>query len=412
MQAFNQSRIRPAVFALGMLMLGWIASEPAAQPAQGATSHVAKRAKPEFGTGVAVDAQNRIWMASKETEGDAQYVVLQRSEDDGKTWTEPRRVQTEPEAVSADGENRPKIAFGTKGEIYISYTRPLSKPYTGDIRFIRSIDGGESFSAPITVHANRDVISHRFDSMMVDRTGRIYIAWVDKRDLEAASARKEKYAGAAVYYAISEDGGASFKGDYKVADHSCECCRIGMALNPDGKPELLWRHVFAPNVRDHAIAELTPAGKASAPVRASFDNWRIDACPHHGPALAYASDGKRHQAWFNVKGDEGGVFYASANPAGKLSRPMRLGSAQAQHPDVAVDGRAVAVVWKQFDGESTAVLGRLSSDGGRTWQDRELARTAGESDQPRLLKTASGIVLAWRTQDAGMQIIPFKQETR
>lgn len=412
MRTSKSIHLRQSFAIFVFVALGWPAAAVYAQTASQHAGHQAPKTmkkRPELGTGVAVDAQGRIWTAGKEAVGDAQYVVLQMSEDGGKTWSAPKRIQAEPEPVSADGENRPKIAFGAKGELYVTYTKPLPKPYTGEIRFVRSIDGGKTFSAPMTVHANRDQITHRFESIVVDKSGRIYVAWIDKRDLEAA-ARKEKYTGAALYYAVSEDSGASFRGDYKVADHSCECCRIALALNADGKPVAFWRHVFEPNIRDHAMAELTPSGKPGPIVRATFENWRIDACPHHGPSLAYAADGTRHQVWFNVKSDEGGAFYASTNPVGELGEPFKLGSAQAAHPDVAVDGKTIVVAWKQFDGKSTAILSRISSDGGKTWKEKELARTLKDSDQPHLLNAPSGIILAWRTQEEGMRIIIIKPE--
>jgi len=355
----------------------------------------------ELGTSAAVDRDGQLWIVEKQSTGADQYVAVQMSPDMGRTWSAPRRVQQSPEPVSADGENRPKIAFGKKGEIYITYTSPLPKPYTGNIRFVRSTDGGKSFSAPITVHANRDVITHRFDSMIVDGEGRVYVAWIDKRDEEAAQARKQAYAGAAIYYAVSDDGGATFQGDYKIADHSCECCRIALALDPKGRPVAMWRHVFKPNIRDHAMVRLTPDGKVAAPTRVTFDNWHIDACPHQGPALAYGPGGVRHQVWFSVHGEEGGVFYASS----ASGKPVRLGSAQAEHADVAVHGRDVVLAWRQFDGKSTAIQARLSDDGGRSWRDAELARTAGASDQPRLLGTASGIVLVWHTQNEGIRTV-------
>jgi hypothetical protein len=364
-----------------------------------------KAARAELGTSAAFDAQGRLWVASKETTKEGQYVVLQMSADMGKTWSAPQRIQREPEPVSAEGENRPKIAFGKRGELYVTYTKPLAKPYTGEIRFVRSTDGGKTFAAPVTVHANRDVITHRFDSLIVDRDGRVYVAWIDKRDLEAAAVHKKKYAGAALYYAVSDDGGASFKGDYKIADHSCECCRIALALNHQGRPVAMWRQIFAPNARDHALVELTPDGNLPAFSRVTFDDWRIDACPHHGPSLAFAADGTRHQVWFNVKGDEGGVFYAAADSTGKQGPIMRLGSAQAEHADVAVQGEHVVLAWKQFDGKSTAILAKLSGDGGRHWRDAALAHTEGASDQPRLLNGPSGIVLVWRTANEGVQTI-------
>lgn len=397
------------IAALFFLALGGFSLDLAAQ-AEHAQHNMAPAKKVELGTSVAIDPSGRFWAVSKETDGDAQYVVLQASDDGGKTWSPPKRIQSEPEAVSADGENRPKLAFGTRGELYITYTKPLASRFTGEIRLVRSLDGGKTFLPPMTVHANRDEITHRFESIVVDRAGRIFVVWIDKRDAIAATARKEKYSGAALYYAVSEDGGASFKGDTKLADHTCECCRIALALNSDGKPVALWRHVFAPNTRDHALAELTPTGKVMPPSRATFDNWRVDACPHHGPALAYAEDGTRHQTWFNVKDDEGGIFYAAASPQGKLGTPLRLGAGQAGHADVAVDGKAIVVAWKQFDGKSTAILARISTDGGLTWQDRELARTEKSADHPHLLKTPSGIVLTWRTQAEGVRVVPATLE--
>jgi hypothetical protein len=75
-------------------------------------------------------------------------------------------------------------------------------------------------------------------------------------------ARPRAGAGAALYYSVSEDSGATFKGDFKVADHSCECCRIALALTRDGKVAAMWRHVFEPNVRDHAFAILPSDGRS------------------------------------------------------------------------------------------------------------------------------------------------------
>ncbi|PWF47990.1 sialidase family protein [Massilia glaciei] len=387
--------------------LCWFALFGAAH-AHGAMAHGAP--KPELGTSAAVDGQGRLWIASKEAASDAdqgQYLVLRSTGDNGATWSAPKRIG--PEALAAEGESRPKLAFGTRGEIYVAYTRPLAKPYTGEIRFARSLDGGETFSRPVTVHLNRDEITHRFESLIVDRAGRVYIAWIDKRDREAATARKRAYRGAAVYYAVSSDGGASFRGDFKIADHSCECCRIALALNANGAPVALWRHVFAPNARDHAMRELTPDGRMAPMQRASFDDWRIDACPHHGPALAYAADGTRHQAWFNLKGGQGGVFYAAARPGAAMATPATLGTAQARHADIAVRGDAIALAWKQFDGGATAIVGRHSGDAGdagASWTQRTLASTSGHSDHPRLLATPSGIVLVWRTEDEGVRVVP------
>ena len=369
--------------------------------------HTDGTGKVELGASAAADPQGNLWVVTKESSLDGQFITLRMSADLGKTWTVPKRVQQAPEPIAADGENRPKLAFGPSGALYITYTKPLSRPYTGEIRFIRSLDYGRTFSAPVTVHADKEVITHRFESLIVDRLGRIYIVWIDKRDVETAAARGQKYQGAALYYAVSSDAGASFRGDYKIADHSCECCRIALALRTDGVPVALWRHVFEPNIRDHAFVPLPLDGKPPALTRATFDDWRIDACPHHGPGLAYSDDGKRHQVWFNMKNNEGGIFYSSTDLRGAVAT-TRLGSAQAEHPDVITNGKQIAVVWKQFDGKRTAIIAYASNDGGETWRQREIAHTQMVSDQPHLVNAGPVILLLWNTQDDGVRVIPVR----
>ena len=87
--------------------------------------------------------------------------------------------------------------------------------------------------------------------------GRVVVAWIDKRDLIAAvTAKAPPYRGAAIYYALSDDRGATFRDDTKLADHSCECCRIALVPHADGSVTALWRHIFAPNIRDHALARI------------------------------------------------------------------------------------------------------------------------------------------------------------
>jgi hypothetical protein len=361
----------------------------------------AQAAVAEPGMGAAIDSNGRIWAVGKETGADGQaYLQLRVSADMGKAWSS-QRLHDEP--VAARGEERPKIAFGPNGQIYVAYTKPVSRPHIGDIRFMRSMDGGKTFSAPLTVHANRDPIVHAFASMIVDTQGHIYVAWIDSRDKLRAKSESRVYAGSAVYYAVSTDGGATFSGDYKIADHSCECCRLALALMPNGRPVAMWRHVFAPNLRDHALAELAPDGQAGMLSRVTFDDWAVDACPHHGPSLAYDEEGSRHQVWFD--GKEGGARYQRIDALGRVGAVRKLGSDLSAHADVAAAGTAVAVAWRQFDGQVTSVWQRFSGDGGRSWSERKMATTAGDADKPYLIAGQKGILLLWHTRNEGLQVM-------
>lgn len=388
----------------GIACCAVLATPAWARGSRDATEHAPSKA-PQLGTGFAVDAQGRLWSARVEAvaEQDAGSadcnIVLAWSADDGKTWTATGTVLSVPEPVEANGEGRPKLAFGPAGQLYLTFTRPLGKPHTGHIRFVRSTDGGRTFSAPVTVQHDLSVSGHRFDSLIVDREGRIFIAWIDKRDGDIARAAKRQYQGAAIYYTVSIDGGATFATDARLADNACECCRISLALNSKGQVVAMWRHIFAPNIRDHASAILSTAGLPGAMSRVSFDDWRIDACPHHGPSHAFDGDGRRHQVWFSGAEEGGGLFYSAPSPDGRAGQPVRLGGAQASHGDVIAAGRRIVIVWKEFDGQMTQVNARLSDNGGKTWRERALAATRGASDHPHLLLSGAGILLAWCTGD-------------
>lgn len=361
-------------------------------------------AKLSLAASAAFDAKGELWAVS----ADGGHVVLRRSADAGKKWSAPRRVNGVAEAIGADGDARPKIAVGPGGEVYVTWTKPLPKPYTGDIRFARSTDGGKTFSAPVTVHTDRQEITHRFDALTVTRHGKVFIAWIDKRDMVTAG-RGGSYRGAAVYFAVSDNQGASFRGDYKLADHSCECCRIGLLPRDDGSVLALWRHVFEPNVRDHALAMMHADGRAGAVRRATFDDWAVDVCPHHGPSLAADGEGHLHAVWFTQGTQRQGVFYGRLRLNGEpgVDGLRRVGGEAAAHADLAASGGRVVVVWKEFDGTRSRLRAMISDNGGKGWRDRDLRVTADASDQPRVLEYGGQFYAFWNTQREGLTTTPI-----
>src|SRR6202040_2075816 len=99
-----------------------------------------------------------------------------------------------------------------------------------------------------------------------------------------------------------------------------------------------------------------------------FDDWRIDACPHHGPSLAADAAGRLHAVWFTEGPKRSGVFYGRLGKDG-VEALRRMGGETAEHADLAIIGERVAVAWKEFDGERSQLRAMLSEDGGNSWRD-------------------------------------------
>jgi hypothetical protein len=356
---------------------------------------------PELGASAAIDGKGRLWVVDA-ADG---HVRLRHSDDFGRTLSAPATVNAQAEPIYAEGENRPKIAFGSKGELYVSWSQPRAKPWTGFVRFARSTDGGGHFSAPITVHHDRAEITHRFDAMAVDAKGRIVMAWIDKRDLEAATARHKPYLGAAIYTSISTDGGVTFSDERKLADETCECCRIAMATTPQGEIAAFYRSIFGDNIRDHAYAVLHADGRPLEAQRATFDDWHIAGCPHHGPGLAIGADGVRHAVWYEAK-DKPAIHYGQLDPGKAPAHAQVIATTGASHADVAVSSRQVWVVWNQVNAQGSALMLRESQDGGASFGEaRAIAQSKDAVAAPQLLLWQHRAFVAWNTA-AGFRLVP------
>lgn len=358
--------------------------------------------KTTLAVGVTLDGDGRLWLAKVEN----QRLLVSRSDDGGESFSRPVVVTPEAEDISADGENRPKIAVARDGTILLSWTQTLPHKYSGNIRFARSMDSGRSFSTPVTLNDDGRITNHRFDALAIDGTGRVVVAWLDARDRDAAKKRGSKFSGLSMYTAQSADNGASFGANRKFQQHTCECCRIALAWTQAG-PVAFWRNIFGVNTRDFAIANLDRGGIR----RATDDEWQIDACPHNGGSIAAGGQGRLHLTWFTNGNKRQGLFYKHIDGDWE-SQPMVIGNpaTQASHAATAAVGDTVILTWREFDGRAYSVQMMHSQDGGSSWgEPQRLLDTTGAADYPLPLINGKQVLVVWNTAAEGLRIVSFER---
>ncbi|MBA4141607.1 MAG: exo-alpha-sialidase [Nitrosospira sp.] len=361
-------------------------------------------AKATLAVGATLDPQGRLWLARVEN----QRLLVSWSKDNGNVFSSPVVVTPEPEDISADGENRPKIAVAQDGTVLLTWVQSLPQKYSGNVRFSRSTDLGRTFSRPITLNDDGRITSHRFDSLAIDGTGRMVVAWLDARDRDAARERGEKFSGVSVYTAKSFDNGASFGANRRFQKHTCECCRIALSWTKEG-PVAFWRNIFGSNTRDFAIANLDKGGVR----RATYDEWQIDACPHNGGSIAGDRQGQLHLVWFTNGTARQGLFYKRIGGDWE-SRPMPVGNAEAQanHAALAAMDNTVVLTWREFDGQVYSTQMMHSNDGGTTWSEPlRLMESAGATDYPVPLIDGEKVLIVWNTAKDGLRILPVERIT-
>jgi hypothetical protein len=344
--------------------------------------------------------------------GAAGQVSVARSADLGRSFAAPIRITPQPVRLDAGGDGRPMLAQGSNGRLVVAYARFKDDLWNAEALVSVSKDGGASFSAPHPI--TDDAAGQRFPVLASDGRGRIFAAWIDKRTTAAARAAGQPKPGAALAYAWSGDGGDHFDVSQVFQDNSCECCRLGVAMDSRGLPAVLFRNLFDGGVRDHALIVFGNRSSPGPASRVSEDNWVLNGCPHQGPSLAIGSGGTYHAAWFTLGPVRQGAFYARSTDGGRtFSPPLALGSAD-RHPTrpyVLVADGIVWLAWKEFDGQRTSVAVMRSHDDGNSWSmPRTIAKTDGDSDHPLLVSDGRHVFLSWLTHAEGYRLLPVDDD--
>lgn len=335
-------------------------------------------------------------------------VFVDSSADHGKTYSKPGRVNPVDQRISAWPENPPAIVVGKSGRIHVLYYADEQQKST--TFFSYSDDNGQSFSKPVLISDHADTARHYMNQMLVDKNNKVYMLWHDTRHEQHSS---HAAAGSlSLYYTVTDQPNTAQFTNQFISDAVCSCCRTAITLSPEEKPVILVRMIFQDGVRDHALINMTSAGQWSKPQRISNDDWGIEACPEHGPALSIDSQGRSHLTWFTLGDKRQGIFYAHTDDYGKTaSAPMPLGdtSRLSGHSDVlAVDNRVV-IAWKEFDGNETSIVIKESSDRGTTWsKDKKVLGSTAKSGYPELVSNGKNIFVSWASSDHGHHFMEIK----
>jgi hypothetical protein len=148
--------------------------------------------------------------------------LMSISHDHGKSWT---TTAIDTSAVScAGGCDWPPsgISDPKTGNLYVVYGQNRTGTTETDILFIRSTDGGKTWTKPTQLNDDQTNLDHFFPGISVAPNGRVDVAWHDFRDDRQYQAdstiMNEKYWD--VYYTYSNDGGRTWAKNVRVSDRS------------------------------------------------------------------------------------------------------------------------------------------------------------------------------------------------
>jgi hypothetical protein len=367
-------------------------------------------------------AQAVAWVSAPDGGTDGRLYVSVAS-------AKPVEIRDSLGPIEPHGESPPKLSYGPDGGLYSIYAvvklAPGQRFPLSALRLVKSLDGGKSWSAPVTVTDKAVWGSHSFHALHVTSNGTVYVSWLGKADKtpgDSTAAKKTAQAkpmgdmkgmagmheSSSAWIARSDDGGATWSSPIRVDQgEACPCCRTSVVSSKDGTLYMSWRHVYDGNVRDVVVAKSTNQGKTwGQPVRVHADNWKFDACPHAGPAMSIDDEGTIHITWWTGKEGSAGVYYANSKDGGTtFSEPVALGVAQYSRPAhvqlALAANRRVIVAWDDGTKAVPQVTARVSNDDGRTFGEPVVVSAEGRAATfPVLSVAGDSVAIAWSEESS------------
>jgi hypothetical protein len=367
---------------------GTEAAEPAAAPARDGTVYVA-------------------WVEHRGKEAD---VWLAHFDGEGMRLGPPVRVNPKAGEATAWRGDPPAVAVAPDGTVYVGWTaRDEAAAHASTLYLSASRDGGRSFAAPSKVNDDAKPGMHGMHSLAVAGDGRVYVAWLDERDIEQkepdpskAPAHMHTESNRVVYFASSADGGRAFSPNLRVAGEVCPCCKTSLAVGEDGRVYVGWRQVLAGNFRHIAVASSEDGGQTFSPASiVSDDRWELQGCPVSGPALAAGRPGALRVLWYTA-GEAGrpGLYWSESHDGGRTFSPRRVLAETTGRGTPALlqgEGGGLTAVWEGVDGASPAAMRVRLDDGGRA----AAAVVAGGGELPAAAEAAGQLFVAYGAKDDG-----------
>ena len=307
------------------------------------------------------------WVNHNAKEAD---VMLAQFTGDGEMRGSPVRVNRQAGIATAWRGDQPSLAVAPNGSVYVVWTARVESggEHGTDLYLSVSNDRAQSFASEVKINDDKAPSAHGMHSLAVANDGRIYVAWLDERNVQKPmpSTKAEGHhmeSNRDLFLAYSTDGGRSFSANRRVATEACPCCKTSLAVSPDGTLYAGWRQVLPGNFRHIAVASSQDGATSfSSPVIVSDDRWMLQGCPVSGPSLSIdRSSGSLKVLWY-AAGEAGapGLYLSESRDNARSFSPRQSISEEAvQGTPALASGSNVSIALWQTSGTTVTKLREL-----------------------------------------------------
>ncbi|HTO17036.1 MAG TPA: sialidase family protein [Edaphocola sp.] len=316
--------------------------------------------------------------------------------------------------ATTHSEGGPKIAVKGNGTIFALYEISIPKPERkwgiGDLRYVQSSDNGKTWTEPKSISSEPSTqdLSANFSNLIRLKDGEIGITWLgthpENKEVEM-NHNMENLDHGSMNISLGRPvmfsktiGNDSISKPIFITTSACECCRTALSTNENGNIMVVFRGLRANNIRDITYSISENGGKRfSLPYSFSNDQWALDACPHAGPSII-SNNEKIYVSWFTGAQKNKGVNFASLESDGVI-KEKKLVDSNAKFSQINMLSNGMPIItfdetFKKDDQIYSRIM--IATENGNEFIKYEVSKSNSQSRLPvmQTLKDDT-IVIAW-----------------
>lgn len=333
---------------------------------------------------IAIDGTNICIVWVDQSRSGPSEIFFSKSIDGGNTFSAPQNIGTKQGTsiapfVATDGTN-----------IFVTWTD--SQPKSRDILFSKSTDGGETFSAPQKINSDS---SDSVASKIAFDGNNIFLTWF------SITWSGDFFKNMEIYFSKSTDGGKTFSTPQNISNN--EEFSQNPSIATDGSD------IFVTWSNDHM-------GKTAIFFSKSIDGGLTFSSPKsisdntgYSSGSSVTSDGSNvFVSWFyHTEGKNPDILFSKSADGGEtFSVPQNISntSGYSATPTIATNGPNIFITWTDSELKSSLILFSKSTDGGLTFSSPEtISANTGFSSSQSIATDGINIFNAWSRAERSIE---------
>ncbi|MBO9565294.1 MAG: hypothetical protein J7621_21135 [Niastella sp.] len=333
------------------------------------------------------------WVEKKNGVATLKYASLSKEQ-----WSRPLEVSAGKNWF-VNWADYPIVVSDGKGTMMAHYLEKSdAATFAYNIKLVVSADSGKTWSAPSTLHDDKQKAEHGFVTML-PFGDRFFAAWLDGRNspvLQGAG-HEGHHGQMTVRSAILAKNGQK-EAEWELDGRVCDCCQTTAAITTNG-PVVVYRDRSDEEVRDMAIVRYVN-NQWTSPQIIYPDNWKIKGCPVNGPRMD-AIGNNLAVAWFSMQDSLAQVkVIFSADGGEHFGKPVRIdeGKPVGRVDLLLIDNTTAMVSWM----EGAAIKAAKVHADGKKEPSFIIAQSseARSGGFPQMTKQDNKIIFAWTDNKA------------